>query len=97
MLTRRCFLKNAGLAAATGEVVPLLAPPRIHAAPAERAPGLPKPEQDAVAGIASEFMERFKNQFFAFVKENYSVFSLGIFIFFFCAISFCANYPGRNK
>ena len=79
MLTRRCFLKNAGLAAATGTVVPLLAPPRIHAAPAERAPGLPKPEQDAVAGIASGFMERFKvpGMSVAFAKQGKFVLDQG--------------------
>ena len=60
MLTRRCFLEKAGIAAAVGAAAAVLEPPRIHAATAGHAPALAQPEQEAIAAIAREFMERLK-------------------------------------
>ena len=59
-MNRRSFLRNIGIAGAVGAIAPALNRGRAQAAPAEHAPELPQSEQQAIATIAREFMERFK-------------------------------------
>ncbi len=53
--SRRAFLKNIGIAGAVGVAGLKLGVPRTESAP----PELPQPEQQAIANIVREFMERF--------------------------------------
>jgi len=59
-LSRRSFLRNIGIAGAIGAIAPSPDSRRIYAAPAEEAPELPQAEQQAVATIVREFLDRFK-------------------------------------
>lgn len=60
MLNRRSFVRKLGIASAAGAVNSALISKPAQAVPLGPAPELPQPEQQAIAKIAHDFMQRFR-------------------------------------